>query len=91
MKLNKRKSEFGSEVIDCPFCEYWSYLRERRSNPDPTTGIKRHIVNQAKNECFEIFMGRKVETKHLDYFKQHATNKKIILTSNLVFDNDLTI
>lgn len=95
MKIKSYKNQYNFEVVDCPFCGYFSYVREvTKASPDPLRDLKRHITNQAKNEAFLFHFNGPEGTPipHLDYYKSHTTNERIILKSpKRYFDNDMEL
>lgn len=88
MKLEKKKNSYGHEVVDCPFCADFVYVRER---PEPLRDLKRHIANQAKNEALEKCIGSKEIVAHLDYYLAHTESKVVRVPKKRQFDNDLQL
>lgn len=92
MKIKPRKNEHSHNIVDCPFCDHWTYLRAAtKVSPDPLRDLKRHITNAAKNEAFALNLGKEIATPHLDYYKAHTVEKKIVLKDKREYDNDMTI
>lgn len=91
MKLTQRKNEYGHEVVDCPFCPDFIYLREEtKSSPDALRDLKRHITNQAKNEALEKALRNIGEFKHLVYYVAHTQPMMVKIPNKRQFDNDLS-
>lgn len=88
MKLKISTTPYGHEVINCPFCDYFSYVK--RTAYDPTNGIKRHITNAARAEALDVILEKKSKTPHLDYYKEHTAEKRIT-PNKRHFDDDLKI
>lgn len=96
MEIKIRKNDYGYSVADCPFCDYTAHVREiTKISPDPLRDLKRHITNQAKNEALVWIIGGcsgGIEKfKHLDYYKKHTCEKKIVLADKRQYDDDLKI
>jgi hypothetical protein len=97
MQLNCYKNAYGHDVVDCPFCKEWAYVHGKFA--DPLRGLKQHITLAAKNEVFEKSLvmetndvsGPDFETKHLDYYKLHVSEKSIVKKVKREYDNDLKI
>lgn len=84
MDVKARKNEYQHDVVDCPFCDYFAYVRPvTKVSPDPLRDLKRHITNQAKNEAFIQALVSPLtdetnhSTPHLDYYKQHTSEPKL--------------
>ncbi len=93
MKIKSRKNEYNYDVVDCPFCDNWVYLRvATKISPDPLRDLKRHITNHAKNEAFAVALGESVFTTHLDYYKSHTKLQPIKpILMKRGYDKDLSI
>lgn len=99
MTLTTRTNEYGHEVVDCPFCEKWVYVRESsKVSPDPLRDLKRHITNDAKSEALALCIGKAIEapktpTPHLEYYVEHTYVSPAIpkVSAGRRYDNDLTV
>lgn len=97
MKLTPYKNQYHHQVVDCPFCKHWVYLREStKVSPDPLRDLKRHITNQAKNEAFARALAGEdappSEAPHLSYYKQHTYLQPVKPTAmKRAYDADLTV
>ena len=99
MKITVRKNEYKHEVLDCPFCDGWVYLRATtKSNPDSLRDLKRHITHAAKNEASMFSLGEtdptsENQTPHLDYYKEHTSVRPVVpkVAAKRQFDNDMTV
>ena len=91
MKVKIEKNQYGHEVVYCPFCKKYSYLRPAtKVSPDRLRDLKRHIKNQAKNEALEFVCDKQKEIPHLDYFRSH-TKARVVLSNSRWFDEDLIL
>lgn len=95
MKLTPRKNQYGHEVVDCPFCAQWIYVRDvTKISPDPLRDLKRHISNAAKSEALSVALGeliKETQAPHLEYFTLHTKPKVMPIKNKREYDNDLTI
>lgn len=98
MEIKARKNDYNHDVVDCPFCKYFAYVRPiSKVSPDPLRDLKRHITNQAKNESLSWALSQETvqDTKpfpHLSYYIEH-TNEGVVLPkiTKRVYDADLTL
>jgi len=86
MKVETYTNKYGHEKAKCPFCDYESHTRV-----DKLAGIRRHIFNQAKNEALGLHFDVEHSREHLDYYQKHTSNKKVVVTQQRVFDEDLEV
>lgn len=102
MKIKPRINEYRHQVLDCPFCDGWVYLREStKVSPDPLRDLKRHITTQAKNEAFAFYLNNHLEwalaeenikIPHLEYYQDHTALKaQRDGSKKRQYDNDLTL
>lgn len=92
MKLTPRTNQYGHEVVDCPFCPDFIYLREEtKGSPDALRDLKRHITSQARAEALEKCVGNIGEFKHLMYYVEHTTPAVVKIVNKRQFDGDLSI
>jgi hypothetical protein len=95
MQIKSYKNSYQHDVVDCPYCSYFAYVRDvTKASPDPLRDLKRHITNQAKNEAFnKLLLGESVATPHFDYYRDHTKPQKVVLTKieKRTYDEDLTL
>lgn len=95
MEIKSRKNAHNFDVADCPFCEYFAYIRPvTKASPDPLRDLKRHITNQAKNEALAHLIGdlNTMEILHFDYYKVHTQTKRIVSSvEKRQYDEDLKL
>lgn len=80
--------------VKCPFCIYEAHVAHiTKTSPDPLRDLKRHLTNAAKNEALDYCIAPTPPlTPHLDYFRLHTSDKKVIRTlAKRVYDSDLEI
>ena len=92
-EIKSRINEFDHKVADCPFCNYWAYVRlVTKTSPDPLRDLKRHITNSSKNEALTEFLSEsRTETPHLDYYKKHTSHRKVVVSPKREYDGDLVL
>lgn len=92
MEVKIKKTEYGYYKAECPFCGISCFYREREGK-DPLRDLKRHFVNQAKNEALAYMIsGGQAAGQHLEYVRQHAKeNRPIVSVSKYNFDDDMKV
>ena len=96
-KIKAYISKHGHKVFDCPFCDYWGHVR---SEPNPCRDLERHMRNAAKNEALQVALAAgtdeegklsKESIQHLDYYRDHTSFKKTIVTETRQFDDNFEL
>lgn len=80
LEIAKKKNDFGHEIIDCPFCGDFVYVRDPvpMMGREAATDLYRHIRNQAKNEALEFMLDadQAFKTPHLDFYKNNTSTER---------------
>lgn len=93
-EIKSYNNDYGHEVADCPFCDKQIHVREAtKVSPDPLRDLKRHITNQSKNEAlaWNLMKNGEMDTPHLDYYKEHTSHTKVVVSEKREYDNSLTL
>lgn len=93
MKLEIHKNKYGYEYVNCPHCAKEVYVRvSSKTSPDALRNLKRHMTNSAKEEALAKAIGSTEPTPHLDYYKEHTSEKKaVVKVEKREYDDDLSI
>lgn len=93
MEIKAFKNQYNHQKIQCPFCEvFCTYRPVTKASPDPFRDLKRHITNEAKKEALEFYLSKDaVIVEHVEYYKNHTVNQKIVPTVKRNYDDDMQL